>query len=127
MNDYTDDELRKIIEGHRYDHTQGERDLARVLLREREAHIERGERLIVAASELIRLADARDKAEAERDQVREMAEEYRDTIVQLSAALARVEALHRREVEYSGAPFCMACQKGWPCVTVAAIAGDDNQ
>lgn len=86
----TDDELREIARPG-IDELDLTCDLARLVLREREGHIERGERLIVAASELIRLADARDKAEAERDQWAAQAQRLSEAIDRLKAERDQAE------------------------------------
>ena len=72
------------------------------------------------------------RAEAERDEWRQTALDERgaalDALEQIKVRNARIKAvraIHRDLYEsLSGVPYCVECDRAWPCPTIRALDGD---
>ena len=72
------------------------------------------------------------EAEAERDEWRQTALDERGAALDLleqikvrNARIKAVRAIHRDLYEsLSGVPYCVECDRAWPCPTIRALDGD---
>ena len=93
----------------------------------------------IAPGSFLALLDALDRAEAERDCRRRENAELRDELVatqeygaklahgkdEAEARIKAVRAIHRDLYEsMSGVPYCVECDRAWPCPTIRALDGE---